>query len=205
MRKKPYPSNLIHAIYAHKDNKTIDMYIKTINLDGLYNVLPTLTEQEQSAIENLYKEGQTLMVCGEHLGVSTARVREVREKALRKLRIKWRRQYYETIPEAEPKPKELAYWQLQEQVEWLMQENRTLKNALIGVNIPKTNLKPEHLEDHIEHLELSNGTRNALARGGINTISDVLSTTDEQFENLRCFGRKKRAELNAKLAAYSHS
>ena len=205
MRKKPYPSNLIHAIYAHKDPKTIDMYIKTTNIDGLYSALPTLTEQEHAAIEYLYEKGTTLIVCGEHLGVSTARVRQVREKALRKLRIKWRRQYYETVPEAEPKPIKLTYWQLQQQVEWLMQENKTLKNALIGVNIPKTSLKPEHLEDHIEHLELTNGTRNALARGGINTISDVLSTTDEQFENLRGFGAKKRAELNAKLAAYSHS
>ena len=69
------------------DRKTPrDSLIEEEKYEGLEKVLNTLTDREKIVIQMRTIEGQTLKKCGEYLGISTERIRQIESKALRKLR-----------------------------------------------------------------------------------------------------------------------
>ncbi len=66
-------------------------------------------------------------------------------------------------------------------------------------------LSPEQFNKPVTELGFSTRTLNCLRRGGINTLGELLSKTEEDLNKLRHFGQKSREELLARLKELGYS
>lgn len=198
-----YPFNLIRAIYgdAQKDNS----HAETTYIKGLYEQINTLDDKEQACLFLRYKEGLTLKACGERYGTSAQSIRQIINRAIRKLRHRSRAYYYEAVPKAELKRLESRY-------EHLSEKNHQLNEALHVLNASDIDpdavillanmLKPKHLEAHICELKLNTRSYNGLARAGLLTVKDIISTPENELRRMRNLGPRSLEEIKTKIKAY---
>lgn len=95
MTSQNYPNNLIRAIYYDPDND--DTHTSTTDIQGLFDMLGTLTDQERQLLELRYRERLTLAACGKAAGVTTSKANTVIRKALNKMRQTSRKKYYQKV------------------------------------------------------------------------------------------------------------
>lgn len=198
-----YPFNLIRAIYG--DAKKADSHAETTYIKGLYEQIKTLDNKEQTCLSLRFKDGLTLRACGEHFGANAQSIRQVVNRAIRKLRHKSRAHHYEAVPRAELK-------RLERQYEHLNMKNQQLNEALRELNASDIDpdavillanmLKPEHLEAHIGELKLNTRAYNGLARAGLLTVKDIISTPENELYRMRNLGTRSVEEIKTKIKAY---
>lgn len=198
-----YPFNLIRVIYQdERDDKT---HTDTTYLKGLYEQLETLDETEQSVLSMRYKDGLTLNACGNLLGLSASRIRQITGRAMRKLRHGSRSKHYEAIPRVEIK-------QIEHERRVTDQENERLKGALraLGgrdvdphvITMLASMIAPEDLDAHISALGLNNRAYNGLMRSGFTTVKDIITASDETLYRLPSIGEKSMREIKTKIKAH---
>jgi predicted DNA-binding protein YlxM (UPF0122 family) len=198
-----YPFNLIRAIYG--DAKKDDSHVETTYIKGLYEQIKTLDHKEQTCLALRYKNGLTLKACGEHYGTSAQSIRQIINRSIRKLRHKSRAHYYEAVPKAELKRLEVRYEHLSEKNQQLNQALHVLNASDIdpdAVILLANMLKPEHLEAHIGELKLNTRAYNGLARAGLLTVKDIISTPENELYRMRNLGTRSVEEIKTKIKAY---
>lgn len=198
-----YPFNMIRAIYG--DAKTDDSHVETTYIKGLYEQIKTLDDKEQKCLSLRYKEGLTLKACGERYGTSAQSIGQTVNRAIRKLRHQSRAYYYEAVPRADLKRLESRY-------DHLSEKNQQLNEALHDLNASDIDpdavillakmLQPEHLDMHINELKLNTRSYNGLARAGLLTVKDIISTPENELRRMRNLGAKSLEEIKAKIKAH---
>lgn len=203
MNDNNYPFNLIRAIYG--DSKNNDDHIYTTYLKGLFEQIRLLDDKEQKCLSMRYKDGLTLKDCGKYYGTTGQSVRQIVNRALRKLRHRSRALHYEAVPRVEMK-------RLENQCQKVTEENQKLNEALHTMNSASIDpdviillanmLKPDHLTAHIGELKLSTRAYNALARASLFTVKDIIAIPENELILMRNLGEKTVQEIKAKIKAY---
>ena len=184
-----YPRNLMAAIMKQ------DYYNdKLPDIEDVNNTLLTLLPHERNVIEFRYKDGLTLKETADYVRVTSERVRQIEQKALRKLRHKSRLN-------------NLVYVQVKaSDYNVLLDEVRKLRadvsRLMIQMNSdPGSILKSNELIT-LEELNLSIRPYNCLKRAGIHTIGDILTHDLLRVRNL---GRKSLREIVNVVESYGFS
>ena len=208
---REWPRNLIFAINGYLPEEIItNETLETLEPRIDYVLRFLLTESEKIVIYKRFKFHESLFTVGEELNLTREYIRQIEQKALRKLRHPSRKckiligvNYDDKINElrdkVEEKEKELAE-----------------KLALLRGKIDKINavlqevgfkIKVDSPEDHasVELLDLSKRSYNCLKRHGTNTIKELTLMTKKELSNVRNLGNKGVEEIIDKLEKLGYS
>lgn len=189
---KEYPFNLIEALNFNVEN-VISHFEQRLE-EVCKN---TLTDRETLVLMHLYKEQKILEEVGKELGVTRERIKQIRDKALRKL--KFREKYFEL---GDYNNLELL---AKQKLEEYIQENKNKWNyENAKAFIEAYELEHPKSEEYkqstpIEELDFSVRTYNCLRRSYINTLEDITSKHIDDLMKIRNMGRKSVKEIVDKL------
>lgn len=207
-----WPYNLLEDIFlsgAGPEEKEKELEnVMTIPISGdqqagLDEALKMLTSDEQEIIRLRYVDCLTLEEAGQKFGITRNGAREKEVKAIRKLRHPSRKNLFVYGLEG---------CRLKQKEENLRSRKERLKllEAQIRQEETDTERRAEELgptdghlpvSSDISDLELSVRSENALRRGGIRTIQDILAYTMKNggLRNIRNLGEKSRDEIIMKV------
>lgn len=189
-----YPYNLIHdmlTITGYLD-QTISVY--DVYITGLLETIETcLTERERLSLYYRYKRGLGLSVIGDKFGVGKERIRQIINKALRKLRFRRRKWQIITIGELLDAKKEASDYKLKYLI--LSEKVKDSEKAIINYEAEKR--KMYHVP--IAELELSVRAYNCLCRKKIVYVDELINLTKEDLMQIRNLGRKSAEEICTRL------
>ena len=190
LKSQTYPNNLIadiNNISASKEEFTTDVE------RGIEVAILTLTNREAEIIKQRYKENKTLKAIADYYGVTEERVRQILNKALRKLRH----------------PNVIKYIELGLEGYIDSQYTKGYNDGYAkGLNDAKNGDKATRNSDiffqnKLESVELSVRAYNCLKQAGVNTIGDLLKFDDiESICNIRNLGKKSAIEIAEKLSDF---
>ena len=189
-----YPYNLI------LDMLTITGYVKEtvsvydVYITGLLETIETcLTERERLSIYYRYELGYSLSEIGDKFGVGRERIRQIINKALRKLRFRRRKWQIITIGELVDAKKEASDYKLK----YLILSEKMDKYEQIKINYEAEYRKALHVP--IDELELSVRAYNCLCRKKIGYVDELTNLTKEDLMQIRNLGRKSVEEICDRL------
>lgn len=189
-----YPYNLI------LDMLTITGYLETsvsvydVYITGLYETIETcLTERERLSIYYRYERGWSLGDIGDKFGVGKERIRQIINKALRKLRFRRRKRQIITIGELVDAKKEASDYKLKYLI--LSEKVKDSERAMINYEAEKR--KMCHVP--IAELELSVRAYNCLCRKKIVYVDELINFTKEDLMQIRNLGRRSAEEIGNRL------
>ena len=153
-----------------------------------------ITDKEEKVIRLYYIDGKTLEEIGKEFGFTRERIRQINEKAIKKLKLfkkyfyggKWclmeelAKEEYQKYLETQK-----SYWKYESAKQYILQYES-------GVFLPIR-------EQKIENLDLSMRSYNCLKRAGIRTIGDLLNFTYNDLFKIRNLGRKSLKEVLDKI------
>lgn len=203
--KHTWPYNLVYAIFSPDDsNGRWDICFR-VYIPGLLESVNELTEREQKIIDMRFHMGLTLEQTGKEFGVSRDRIRQIEEKAIRKLRHPRFYKEWKMVQQKE-------VWEAKGEASGLLLENAAMRHKLIEIARilgkdyipempdPEPEQKPKtDLDMTIDELELSVRSYNCCARAGYNKVGDFVGKTAEDLARIRNLGRKSIEEVIAKL------
>lgn len=191
-----YPLDFIDALFGDDEHVQIT-YIEEHFDENVVELLKTITEREARIIKARLIDGYTLEAVGMQEGVTRDRIRQIEQKALRKLRH----------------PSRLAIMrygkenlELQDDVDKMRIELLKLKNDLINaikhpetIELTEEEIELSRLSQSINELDFSVRTHNCLMRAGIKTLSQIVQLKPDDLLRVRNFGRKSLREVINKL------
>ena len=189
-----YPYNLILDMltitgYLEQTVSVYDVYIT-----GLLETIETcLTEREKLSLYYRYERGWALGDIGDKLGFSRERIRQIINKALRKLRFRRRKWQIVTIGELVDAKKEASDYRLK----YLILSEKMNKYEQIKINYESAYRKALHVP--IDELELSVRAYNCLCRKKIVYVDELTNLTKEDLMQIRNLGRKSAEEICTRL------
>ena len=170
------------------------------NLESVLN--EALNNKQRKVVKMRYEQDMTLKAIGDELGNSLEWVRQVITASKRKLREPQYFRRLNAIPESD-------LYQLHEEIKELRHQQRILMeqvSSLLGEpevkKIEKRSKMP--LESHINALNLSSRTSNALMSRGVITVGDLLKYSDSKLRGFRKIGPVAIAEIKAALESYDY-
>ena len=181
--------------------------VARIYVPGFLKAFEELSDREQGVIEMQYQEGLTLEDCGKKYGVTRDRIRQIRERAIRKMRNPARIKYW-ILPE----PDVVA--ELRKQAEEAETKAKAYRHKLkkvyhaLGISVPveppqEEDTEERRLEDiKVEDLDLSVRSYTCLSRAGIQTLADIAGMNHIQLCRIRNLGRKSVIEVERKCREY---
>ncbi|MBS4750342.1 hypothetical protein KG091_04545 [Carnobacteriaceae bacterium zg-ZUI78] len=181
-----YPYNLLTQIVD-------DIY--SINLRDFFNAIQTtLSPREKDIIEYLYKDRLTLDQVEKKYGVTRERIRQVSEKAKRKMQshdfiyrvTNISRGEYEKLEHANG----ILSHAIVRSLDWLSTNNIDLSKSIIERPLE---------EILIDELDLSVRSHNCLLRAKVKTIQDLLNMSEKELKSVRYLGRQSFDEILQKL------
>lgn len=149
-----------------------------------------ITDREEKIIRLYYIDGKTFEEIGKEFGFTRERIRQINEKAIKKLKLfkkyfyggKWclmeelAKEEYQKYLETQK-----SYWKYESAKQYILQYES-------GVFLPIR-------EQKIENLDLTMRTYNCLKRAGIRTIDDLLNFSYYDLIKIRNLGRKSMKEI----------
>lgn len=202
----------MRAIYG--DSPDDNSHTNTVYLEGLFDVINKLDDRQQRYIKLRFQELGTRKWCGEQLGISTERARQIEVKVMRKLRNPRSTQQFQGTRLAKVK-------RLQYDNKVLNEENKLLTDTLKG--IASGDILPEELlivEDTIttkdiihkkmssvlvDDVDLSVRAYNCLRRAGLHTLGDIANLTEDELRAIRNVGRRTLSEIKDLLNSHGLS
>lgn len=198
-----YPHNLVRGIYG--SSKTDNSDVETTYYKGLFEVLRTLTVDEQLYIKKHYEQGLSRKMIADNLNVTLYQVNKEINKAFRKLRGSLRKKDIQAVSLRELEAVKADRERIREQ-------NEAYKKAFLTVREKEVDalqllallelLDVKMLYLPIENLNLKPTTFSKLKRAGVETVKDLLQTPTKELKNLRNVGAKSFDEIQAELRAY---
>ena len=197
-RKYDYPSDDEAYQKAVKENQ---LFTAKLYVPGFLEALEDLTDREQKVLRLRYEEGMTYEQTGNEFGVTRERIRQVEEKAMRKLRNPFFAKQYILVDAKTTQD-------LKKENENLMLQVITLRDKLTKIyeavgckaDVAKEKAsepikpEPEHMHS-IDNMELSVRSYNCLCRAGIKTIDQLRGKTGQDLMKVRNLGRKSMIEV----------
>lgn len=196
--KKDWPFDLIEDVLANYRGETTCPDLPTdIELTIQYLVDCTLSEREAKVINMYYKERVTIRQVGGRIGLTPERIRQIKNKAIRKLRHPSRANLIVSgLTAGIPQICESRY------------KDGYSKGYKKGFQDGKSEKQTENLREvhppaaswlaepsSIEALDLGIRTYNALRRANIKTIADLQKTPSDQLLRIRNIGKKALNEI----------
>ena len=201
-----YPMNLLTVLLgfeAEPEDDLTDDDIWDINIREFRKRIMRLTDREQRVIEMRFHLGMTLDECAAVVGVTRERIRQIQNKACKKLREHLNDDRYVYISRNE-------YLALKSQIEhW--------KNVCEKLGAEEKVEELSTFEDisgvSIYELELSVRSTNCLLRADLKTIGDLIKFDQAQMEKdtpyayhtwmqIRNLGKKSLKEIKQKIFEY---
>lgn len=203
-------AELLMYIFELEDGYEVNSEIKIspesieehIEENFLWIIKKRLNEQCQKVMYERIINKRTLRAIGKLLNISQERVRQIEAKSIRKL--KYMRGYLVLGEKINNYYKEI------EDLE------RDLQRKVYSIKINIEKLQKQELTEEevkeivkkdfnmpIEELDLSVRSYNCLKRSGMQTIRDLIETSDEQLIRIRNMGRKSFKEIKEKLEKYT--
>lgn len=196
-----YPWNLAYAVLIGNMPSVGSIekgrqLIYKVYVPALEKAMSELTEREQKVLELRFVHGMTYEQCGYRFNVTRERIRQVEQKALRKLRSPRFAKHYllDTLNKA---------FEIDGERARLERENNQLVARLnaLGDKIAREKKTQERKVD-IDEMELSVRSYNCLRRAGINFVSDLEGMTYEKLKKVRNLGRKSILEIIQKARKF---
>lgn len=180
---KEYPENLLCAIMGERNLEAIG-FNSDISIVGerLEKMLDTLLPREKEILHIRWKNRFSFQTVAEMYNLTKERIRQIENKALRKLRHPTRWAFIKDgidIKAERLKALELAKTQKEERI---------------------VNLQFDKIG--IEHLDLSVRSYNCLKRAGYDTLKEILVLTDADFCRIRNMGSRSINEVKEKIKPY---
>lgn len=194
---KVYPYNiLLEVLEEVSDDYSLRYYSPKL----IENVIEKeLSERESKVLYLRYGLGYTLEETGKEFGVTRERIRQIENKAFRKLRHPNRLQAMRAIPFEEHKQICIENNQLKAKVDILTHKLSEKNNTDLSSN--EIIAKSSYESIPLENLELSVRSYNCLKRAGCNTIGDVKKLMDEgTLQNVRNLGKKSCKEITDRMS-----
>lgn len=180
---KQYPENLLCAIIGERNIEAIgfnsDMSIVGERLEKM---LDTLLPREKEILHIRWKNRFSFQTVAEMYNLTKERIRQIENKALRKLRH----------------PTRWAF--IKDGIDIKAEKIKALELAKAKKEQKIQDFQFEKIE--IEHLDFSVRAFNCLSRAGYRTLKDLLLATDEDLRNIRNAGPHTVNEVKNKIAPY---
>lgn len=193
-----YPANLLIDIRGITTLELPQKLTKDV-LASIHYALSTLEEREQSVLQGVYEESLSLVDIGEQMGLSNERVRQIKVKALRKLREPCRWNYiFHGIA---------GYCKARATAEYNKGYSKGYTDGYRhGRFDQENNIKHSYgpddlLAQPVEYLNLSTRAQQCLFLHGCETVGDVVRLTEDVIRATRNLGRKSADEIARKLKA----
>lgn len=206
-KRVTWPENLFREVLWNNDFNGPEMPADF--LGSLEYILhSTMTEREALVLRCRYQNEETYGMIGLRVGVQQERIRQILNKAIRKLRHPARSKYlkYGVAKQVE------RFGELCREEAFKEGYQESIRNAQEDMDeiqpvvnpYGEQNLVPVNaVEDiPIENLDLSVRLYNGLKRSNINTIGDLLKKTKQEVFRIRNLGVQSLRELEEKLAQY---
>ena len=219
------PKNIVQPIllgkldhaYHHGDKFSLDNVFKEVEDDIvykikrgglamsplkvklLYDVLETLDLREKDVLFGYFglnREPLTLEEIGKQYNLGRERIRQIKERALRRLRH----------PSRSEKTQILAGLATDEDVELYQIKLRNTIKEDVAKKQFLNNLKMEDIfKTHIDELKLSVRSYNCLRAANLFSIGDIIKKTPEELLKHRNMGRKSIRDIQSALSKFSVS
>lgn len=198
-----YPYNLACTIMGYNkettDAEKWDIAYNTY-VPGLMEAMSVLNEQEKKVIEYRFKSLMTLAEIGKELGLSGERIRQIKEKAIRRLRHpsqarKWNMRYILSYLDKEQEYRKTA--EENEALKALVKEYEEKISAMGGTGKPaKADI---YSEMDVDELDLSVRSFNCLSICGIKKVKAITMLSMDDLMCIRNLGKKSAMEIEDTL------
>jgi len=193
-----YPENLLKEIGFTDDKERFEVLP---NFEFNYTKAKArLTPKEEEIIDMRFRQEKTLQEVGKELGVTKERIRQLENRALRKLRIQ-KNEFYNS--------EEKLYLLDKEKEEAIIEETKKRMNRKYVLEYIKENLDDDELLDEIKLIIIGSGKDEESSEEGeksesdVNSISlDELNLSVRSYNALRRLGFKKVGDLPRNLNYY---
>lgn len=184
-----YPENLLKVLGITED-KYINYYDDILpNFEENYKNL--ISERERQVVDLYFKEYLTLEKVGNRLNITRERVRQILNKALRKINAR------KNLLTQSKEKLELISAEERERMIAEIRESMTIEVALEVLK--NANYKKLKADTPIEDLEFSVRTYNCLIRYGIENVKQLMKLSIEDLMKVRNLGRKSLREIVVKM------
>ena len=172
-----YPFNILKAIDSDLDLRDYDPY-------KIVEAVNRLTERERTVLELRYENNLTLAETGKEFGVTRERIRQLEERALRKLSHKEMRDSMKRISFEE-------YSGLKTEIADLRRKLKYYEGSDEDNN--------ENFYLPLEEMDVSVRTFNCFSKKGLKTAGAIAQLSNEEILRVRNLGRKSIREIQNKL------
>lgn len=153
-----------------------------------------ITDKEEKVIRLYYIDGKTFEEIGKEFYVTRERIRQIQEKAIKKLKL-FKKYFYGgkwCLMEELAKEEYQKYLETQKSFRTYESAKQYILQYESGAFLPIR-------EQKIENLDLTMRTYNCLKRAGIRTIGDLLNFSYYDLIKIRNLGRKSMKEILDKI------
>lgn len=190
IRKKPYPNNLLFAALGLKESEIPNGITDDI-CAGIQYAISTLPDREQCVICGYYIDGKRTVDLVSQFAVTSNRIIQIEERALRRLR--------------EPKRSDYMRYGIAGNLKRIAREKYNLgyrDGIEEGYNKAKREISKEKSEETIhllelplENLGLSVRSFNALHRIECKTLGDIIALDDKEIRRIKGVGKACSIEI----------
>lgn len=182
-----YPWNLAADIMIDSEQ----VYLTYV--PGLLAEVERLSDREKTVLRMRYEQAMTYEEIGKEFDLTRERIRQVGQKAIRKLRGRTRRFI---IPDVEKVAEALRNAEKAEaEAKAYRQKIKQVKYVLGWPEEVKPEEEPKKTDACIEDMELSVRSYRCLKRAGINRVSDLEGLTIDDLRKIRNLGRRSIEEV----------
>ena len=149
-----------------------------------------ITDREEKIIRLYYIDGKTFEEIGKYFGTTRERIKQIHDKAIKKLKL-FKKYFYGgkwCLMEELAKEEYQKYLETQKSFRTYESAKQYILQYENGVFLP---IK----EQKIENLDLTMRSYNCLKRAGIRTIGDLLNFSYYDLIKIRNLGRKSMKEI----------
>lgn len=202
-KEMEYPQNLLYAVF--EDEKMLENANTITDLNGSVEyALYTLLDRERQILKYRFAHLMTYEEVGKLYSITRERIRQIEQRALRKLRHPQRLKYLEYGVLGVIDLNREEYLNRVMDIENRLIELCKLNEAKADEVIHDVKLREKYKGELIENCDFSARTYNCVKRHGIDSLSQLSKLSYNEIINIRNLGRKSVGEIIDKLREYGY-
>nr|DAF01575.1 MAG TPA: RNA polymerase sigma factor [Caudoviricetes sp.] len=203
-KEMEYPLNLLYAVF--EDEKMLENTDTIIDLNGSVEyTLFTLLDKERQILKYRFEDLMTYEEIGKLYSVTRERIRQIEQRALRKLRHPQRLKYLKCGVSGVMEMNREEYLNRVMDIENRLIELCKLNEAKADEVIHDVKLREKYKGELIENCDFSVRTYNCIKRHGVDSLSKLSKLSYDEIINIRNLGRKSVGEIIYKLRDYGYN